>query len=189
MGLPMPKTYTKTKSREAFTACGEKRSHSTTYSKVPKRTMDVLPRIRRDDKQALVGQDSPELGERLAKHVNAGEPLCWQEVKPVHLMSQLFHDFGIEHVIDLSPGSGVAAVPCAQNRILYDGFTLNPSHEAWLSAQLDRGILATITDESLDSHDKDFAASVKSHFASTVREAMRTVEMLPKCQDRKRIQG
>ena len=65
---------------------------------------------------------------------------------------------------------------CAQNRILYDGFTLNSSHEVWLSAQLDRGILATITDESLDSHDKDFAASVKSHFASTMREAMRIVQ-------------
>ena len=53
---------------------------------------------------------------------STGHALFWSEAKAVGLLSQLLSDFGVAHVVDLSPGSGALAAAAAMNNLTYDGF-------------------------------------------------------------------
>ena len=77
-------------------------------------------------------EEIAELGKPLADAASSGHALFWSEVKPVGLISQLLSDFGVSHVVDLSPASGAVAAAAATNGITCDAFCFNDMHKKWL---------------------------------------------------------
>jgi hypothetical protein len=113
--LPVPKVNIRSKSRQAYVAGDEHSTHSSTYSRVISRPLEHLPRLCADSREAILGkagvepEDMPKQFKAEVKQ-HGGQPLFWQEFKPVKLWTAFFADFGINCVFDLTPGSGCAAI-------------------------------------------------------------------------------
>ena len=171
VGLPVPKTVLKAKPRPCFTACGEVSTHSQTYSAVPKRSVDSLPRLQKEEKKAMIGEQVEDLNSGLTEAATRGHALFWNEVRSVGLLSQMLSDFGIHHVMDLSPSSGALAAAAALNHVTYDGFCFNDSHKQWLEGIMDRVMLKVLTDKDVPNHDHGFSEDIKKYFAASVGDA------------------
>ena len=88
------------------------------------------------------GEEIAEVSKDLADAASTGHALFWTEVKPVALMiSQLLSDFGISHVVDVSPASAAVAAAAAMSDITCDAFCFNDMHKTWLDGVLDRAML------------------------------------------------
>ena len=108
-------------------------------------------------------EEMEELSKALedAASSGGGHALFWQEVKPVGLISQLLSDFGVSHVVDLSPASGSVAAAAAMNGITCDAFCFNDMQKKWLEGVLDRAILSVLTNAEVANHDKGFPDDIK----------------------------
>ena len=86
-----------------------------------------------DSKHAMLGNvPVPALPrDRMQKEVEAnGHPMFWAEWKPIALHSAFFRDWNVQEVVDLTPGSGAAAVGALLNlnsNLKYVGGGLEPS--------------------------------------------------------------
>ena len=85
VGLPVPKRVIKIKPRSCFSAGGETTTHSQTYSPVPKRTLESLPRLKASEKQSMIRNEIEELPESKAFNdvATTGHALFWSEAKTV----------------------------------------------------------------------------------------------------------
>ena len=98
-----------------------------------------------------------------------GHALFGCEAKTVGLLSQLLSDFGVAHVVDLSPASGALAAAAAMNHLTYDGFCFNDMHNKnWLEGILDRAMLRVLTDSGVAAHDQGFADDIWKYFSASV---------------------
>ena len=175
VGLPVPKTVLKAKPRPCFTACGEVSTHSQTYSAVPKRSVDTLPRLQKEEKQAMIGEQVEDLNSGLTEAASSGHALFWNEVRSVGLLSQMLSDFGIAHVMDLSPSSGALAAAAAMNHVTYDGFCFNDTHKQWLEGIMDRIMLKVLTEKDVPNHEHGFSEDIKKYFAASVGDAEKLI--------------
>ena len=100
--------------RESFcTGAGEVTNFCRTYTKVPYRNLCEIPRVDSAQKQAMFGDVAvPALPrDRMQKEAEAnGHPVFWAEWKPIALHASFFRDWNVNEVVDLTPGSGAAAV-------------------------------------------------------------------------------
>ena len=175
VGLPVPKTVIKAKPRPCFAACGEASTHSQTYSNVPKRSVESLPRLQKAEKEAMIGEAVEDLDSGLTEAATTGHALFWNEVKGVGLLSQLLSDFRIGHVVDMSPSSGTLAAAAAMNHITYDGFCFSDMHKQWLEGVTDRAMLKVLTDKEVPNYDKGFSEDIKKYFASSIADAEKLI--------------
>ena len=116
-------------------------------------------------------EEIAELGKPLADAASSGHALFWPEVKLVGLISQLLSDFGVAHVVDLSPASGAVVAAAAMNGITCDAFCFNDMHKKWLEGVLDRAMLAVLTNAEVANHDKGFSDDIQKYFASSIEDA------------------
>ncbi len=104
----------KTRARANFSACGEKSTHTRTYSGVPWRSLASLPRMALEVKDGVTGVTSPAYEELVATETKTkGHPLFWRETLDVEWMLAFFRDSHATHIFDLSPGSGAPACAAA----------------------------------------------------------------------------
>ena len=174
-GFPVSKTKLKSKDRSHYTACGEHTTHHLTYSSVQPRHLDTLPRVSTADKERIVGGSLKPVAPEVADRVKNGQPLFWQEYKTVELWSNLFHDFDIGRVFDLSPGSGTAAVAAMHNDIGYEGVGANEAHCEWLDTLMDRTAVGFLADDKRKTCSGELCADISRYFATAVLDARRVM--------------
>ena len=112
-----------------------------------------------------------ELPKAMADVSSTGHALFWSEAKTVGLLSQLLSDFGVAHVVDLSPASGALAAAAAMNHLTYDGFCFNDMHKQWLEGVLDRAMLRVLTDSGVPKHGQGFADEIRKYFSVSIEDA------------------
>ncbi len=168
--LPVPKVRMHSKPRTHYSACGEKTTHATTYSKANVRPWKNLPRLTLEDKEKMVGTQLPTFAEDMFESLKAGHPLFMTEVKEVEVYLALFEDFNVSHVFDLAAGSGAAAMAAAILGISYEGLAMNAEHANWLDRILDKAMFAIVA----DAHDEEamkIKAEVNQYFNTNIDEA------------------
>ena len=157
-------------SREVFTKCGESTNYSRTYTGVQIRTLEEIPRLTAEDKAAILGSEA--LGDfardRVQKDVaSKGHPLFWSEWKPISLYTALCRDFEVTEVVDLSIGSGAAAIGALYNQCHYVGVCYNNKHMVWVRRLLQQCFVALVSDGKTKV-DGDIVNKVKQYFQRAV---------------------
>ena len=187
VGLPVPKQVMKAKPRPCFSVCGEATTHSQSYTAVPKRSLESLPRLQPTEKKTMIRNDVAELPANMADVASNGHALFWSEVRTVGLLSQLLSDFGVAHVVDLAPASGALAAAAAMNHLTYDGFCFNDMHKQWLDGVLDRAMLRVLSDSDVPNHDKGFSDDIKKSVSVSIEDAEQLIssQSMDKTQDKK----
>ena len=168
--LPVPKQRMWSKKREHYSACGEKSTHASTYSKVQVRPWTRLPRLFLKDKEKICEMEMPAYADDDAAHLDRGHPLFWMETKEVEVYLALFQDFSVTHVFDVAAGSGAAAMAALILGITYEGCTMNTDHCNWLNRILDSVMFAVVVDSTNEECLK-IKADVNQMFNTHVEEA------------------
>ena len=96
--------------------------------------------------------------------------MWWNETKEVELFLALFRDLNTVQVLDLTPGSGAAAMAALILRICYEGIAMNAGHANWLNRILDKAMFAVIADAD-DEESKKMQADVMTHCSALIDEA------------------
>ena len=73
-------------------------------------------------------------------------------------------------VVDLSPGSGVAARAAMHHNIEDIGCCSNVTHARWMSNVLDREACALIGHQHCDFNDGEYAVWVNTHFGDVLAQ-------------------
>ena len=94
--------------------------------------------------------------------------MFWAERKPLDFWKALFTDLGALQVVDVSPGTGMAARAALDLGLPYFGLARNSHHAAWLNSVLDRAALATILKKHSGIHDEKLAEEVREHFTDWI---------------------
>ena len=165
--------------RDLFTKSGESTNFSRSYSGVPFRNLVEIPRLTEEGKKQIMGQAAVGAftKERVKREVEAkGHPLFWAEWKPVNLFSTLFRDFGITHVVDMTPGSGAACLAALYSEIPYTAFCHNEAHMQWLKGLINKVFVALVAQKDVTAQD-EVVANVKHYLHRAVEAAK---QMLPR---------
>ena len=99
---------------------------------------------------AAAGAENVKERHLLQEVQRAGNPAFWCEYKPLDVWISLFKNMAATEILDLTPGSGVAAVAALHCGIKYEGCCTNAAHKQWLDGLLDKAIYA-VAAESLES--------------------------------------
>ena len=169
---PWARTNLASKARESFCACGETSTHNSTYSGVPCRGLTQLPRMHRDEKmQIFPKQMAGAMPKQVVKRLGHDVPLYWQEYKPAAFFRQLFDDFDIGAVFDLTPGSGACAEAAMSAGIKYSCTAMHKLHAAWLANVMDQTVLTQIVKQGAPLYQPDLAKHIMLHFQDVVEAA------------------
>ena len=103
--------------------------------------------------------------------------LFWQESKPVEYYEQMFTDFDIHGVFDVSPGAGAAAEAALRLGICYVGVTTKTAHAKWLGNVLDRVAMSHGVTLGRPCYLKDLAADLQTHFGDMLAGLQESAEM------------
>ena len=123
----------------------------------------------------MIGEQVEDLNSGLTEAASSGHALFWNEVRSVGLLSQMLSDFGIQHVMDLSPSSGTLAAAAAMNHVTYDGFCFNDTHKQWCDGILDRIMMKVLTEKDVPNHEHGFSEDIKKYFAASVGDAEKLI--------------
>lgn len=171
VNLPVARVRISSKPRDHFSACGEDSTHALSYTGVPIRRIARLPRLALDGKESIIGTSLPTYPEDVVAAIGRlGHPLFWGEVKEVETYVALFKDFSAESILDVTPGSGAAAMAAAILGIHYEGLAMNASHANWLDRIVEKAMYAIIID-SKDERFKPIKAELGQYFSEQVAEA------------------
>ena len=169
--VPVPKVRMVSKSRQHFSACGEKSSYATTYTGVPIRTWERLPRLSLEDKEKICSVKMPTIDESLWEYMKSGHPLFMLEMKNVDFYVALFQDLAVTHVLDLAAGSAAAAMAAVMLHIHYEGWGMNEAHCNWLDRIMDKAMYAIIAQDDVDEEAQKIKADVVHYFNAQIEEA------------------
>ena len=183
--LPVSRVRMRTRARLNFSACGEKTTHTRSYSGVPWRPLSGLPRMLPNVKEGVTGITLPAFDKVVEAETRVrGQPLFWKEMLDVEFWLAFFRDTYTTHVFDTSPGSTAAACAAAILDIHYEGVAMSQKHATWLDNIMDRAIFAAIHLRSIpvdDKGQKDPEAkalhdNVMAFFKDLVEEGRKYVE-------------
>jgi hypothetical protein len=178
-----PATYRaglKVVARDLFTKSGESTNWSRTYTGVPFRNLAEIPRMVSKTKQGILGQSAVgdfDRGRVQSEVAERGHPLFWGEWKPVALFSAMMRDTGATRCVDLTPGSGAAAIAAISSGVQYVALCHNKAHELWLQNLLERIFLALVQEKQVVGIEKDLLDNVGKYLQRAVSAAK---QMLPK---------
>ena len=176
---PCARTALTAKPRENFNVLGESSTHDITYSGIPKRSRQAMPRITEEDKKSIFdGSQNQAHGVPDALLQAFPNPvLFWQESKPVELFEQLLLDFDIRVVFDVSPGSGCLAEAALRLGICYVGVTTKATHAKWLGNVMDRVAMSHVVTPGRPCYLKDVAADVQTYFGAMLAGLKESADM------------
>ena len=171
----------KLQARSSFSVCGETTTNAQTYTGVPIRRVQELPRM--DESTWRLVHKTSAVGDvrrrRAKKELEAGIPFSWFETKSIEFLEEFFKHLGATHIVDLTAGSGALAVAAVGAKIKYVGFASSDTHQQWLDSVLDRASLYMCSKENRCAAfgaDKTLCDEVKAHFAGAIMEASRFME-------------
>jgi hypothetical protein len=183
--LPVAKARMQTRIRDTFSACGERKSNTQTYSGVPWRSLASLPRLSLEVKNEVTGITSPVYQQAVIEETRQkGHPLFWAEVLDVEWFIDFFQDMNATRVFDLAVGSTAAACAAAYLGIPYEGIAMSRKHATWANNIMDKAIFAIVNMKEIpkDSTGKKDPESVKlradiaMYFKDLVEEGRKYVE-------------
>jgi len=131
-----------------------------------------LPRMHRDEKiQIFPKQITESMPKQIVKRLGHDAPLYWQEYKPAEFFRQLFDDFDIGAVFDLTPGSGACAEAAMSSGVKYACTAMHKLHTAWLGNVMDQAVLTQIVKQGAPLYQADLARHIMEHFQDVVEAA------------------
>jgi hypothetical protein len=175
-----PAAGKKAVARDSFTKSGESTNWSRTYTGVPFRNLAEIPRMLPQTKQGILGQSAVgefERGRVQSEVAERGHPLFWGEWKPVAFFSAMMRDTRATRCVDLTPGSGAAAVAAISSGVQYMGLCHNQAHQLWLQNLLERIFLALVQEKQVAGIEKDLLDNVGKYLQ---RAASAAKQLLPK---------
>ena len=143
ISLPVPRTSIAAKQRDGDAAHWAATTHSSCYTNIDPTSWESLSRISPDEKAKIIGFEPSHTLATLCD-TDRGMPLFWTERKPIDLWIDLLFCLDAKMVVDLSPGSGVAARAAMHHNIEYIGSCSNETHARSMSNVLDREACALI---------------------------------------------
>ena len=180
--LPARSGIGKLVQRSEFNSCGGSATSATTYTGVPMRRLDELPRMDADTKANILGVAAAGAvaGKRMSKNIEEkGHPFSHCEVKPLNLWQRICEHFGVTHIVDFTPGSAGLAI-AATGAMEYEGVAANEIHCRWLDSTLDLVVKYIASKDKVFANklggDDDFAQKVAEYFGGTMLEARRYLE-------------
>jgi len=165
--------------RDVYANSGEATNCCRSYTGVPFRNLAEIPRMTKDTKVKILGASAVgDMGkDRVAKEIDEkGHPLFWGEWKPVHYYARLMKDFGATEVMDLTPGSGAAAIGALYQGIPYMAVCENEAQKEWLWTLLQKLFLAIVANKTVEV-DAEVTKNVTMYLQRTVEAAK---QYLPK---------
>ena len=117
--------------------CRVSTNYNRSYKGVKNKALEEIPRPTAKDKATMLGKsvtdDCMFSRDRVQKDVDLkGHPLFWCEWKPTSLYIELRRDFQVTDVVDLTVGSGAAALGALSNKVHYFGVCVNHHHLVWV---------------------------------------------------------
>ena len=173
--------------RAEFNACGESSATATSYTAVPVRPFNELPRMSVAVKSSILGVAAAGAvrSKRLQRSCDLhGPPFSMTEVRPINLVARLFTHLGVTHVVDYCAGSGTIAIAAAGVQE-YEGVAGSDEHRDWLDTTLDKCVmyLAGQNKEIVKSwggaDDEDFTKNMSKYFGDTLMEVRRMMGDAP----------
>jgi 16S rRNA G966 N2-methylase RsmD len=95
----------------------------------------------------------------------------------VALFSAMMRDTGATRCVDLTPGSGAAAIAAISSGVQYVALCHNKAHELWLQNLLERIFLALVQEKQVVGIEKDLLDNVGKYLQRAVSAAK---QLLPK---------
>jgi len=169
--LPVNNTVFTARDRSgSFNAAGESSTHDCTYSGVQPVPWVALPRTSVQDKAKLLAQTQEAIAVPRQNLFDStgGIPLFWQERKPVSFWKKFFEDLQARCIVDLSPGSGLAARAAMELGVPYLGITRTAEHGQWLGNVCDRYALQAAVTSGTALHSADLQGSIEDHFGDVL---------------------
>ena len=180
--LPARSGIAKLVQRSEFNSCGESATSATTYTGVPMRRFDELPRMDADSKASILGAAAAGAvaGKRMSKNIEEkGHPFSHCEVKPLNLWQRICEHHGVTHIVDFSPGSAGLAIAAA-GAMEYEGVAANEVHCGWLDSTLDLVVKYLASQDKVYAKkfggDDEFVEKVTQYFGGTLMEARRYLQ-------------
>jgi len=155
--------------RSDFNLTGEENSHDATYSGVPIRNRNSLPRLNHDEREEIIGQ-SPVPPAGLFDVAGRGHPFSWYEKKPISWYKTFLIEIAAHLVIDLTPGSGAMARACLDEGIQYVGVCRSQQHSSWLENILNRASVESTVRQGTALYEQDLATCINDHFKELIDE-------------------
>ena len=191
--LPARSGIAKLVQRFEFNSCGESATSATTYTGVPMRRFDELPRMDANTKASILGVAAAGAvaGKRMSKNIEEkGHPFSHCEVKPLNLWQRICEHHGVTHIVDFSPGSAGLAIAAA-GAMEYEGVATNEIHCSWLDSTLDLVVKYFASTDQVFAKklggDDNFAEKAAQYFGGTLLEARRYLE--PEVKDTPEDEG
>ena len=147
---------------------------------VPFRNIREIPRFCAKQKVTILGESSisPLENERESVRKEVAErshPLFWSEWKPISLYSRWMADCHATEVVDMTPGSGAAAVGAIYQGIPYLGICESEAHKDWLQSHLLLTFMALAVDKKVP--DAQIDAKVLSNVTLYLSRAVGAVRI------------
>ena len=179
--LPSHKKNFKMVPRDHFNACSEATTHYSSYTAVPVRPFQHLPKLSVEDKERMTGLTQPALTDTVIACLDGrGVPLFWQEIKDVDFFVAIFKDLHIGSIFDLTPGTGAAAAAALLLRIMYDAVCMNELHRNFLDNILEKAVWAVL---SATDDDEEYVAALREHFPVLVDQGRRYLGSAEQSED------
>ena len=176
--FPVNRTLLASKERAGdFTAAGESSTHDNTYTGVHPVPWAGLPLLSLADKARAFGVpvDTLEVPKLSLFDSSGGDPLFWQERKPVTLWKRIYEDLSVRSVVDLTPGGGLAARAAMELGISYLGLARSAEQGQWLTAARGRAALTAAVTPGTAMFNQDLQSGTEEHFGDIV-EHLREAE-------------
>ena len=139
MFIAIEKLVAKLVQRSEFNSCGGNATSATTYTGVPMRGFNELPRMDADSKSSILGAAAvgAVVGKRVSQNIEGkGHPFSHCEVKPLNLWQRICEHHGLTHIVELSPGSAGLAIAVA-GAMEHEGVAADEIHCSWIDSTLD----------------------------------------------------
>ena len=122
------------------------------------------PVVTAQDKKRIMGRDAVQVPKPQVFGAEVGMPWFWAERKSVDFWKALFTDLGAPQVVDVSPGTGMAARAALELGLHYFGVARNSHHTWWLNIVVDQLALTTILKKHTVMYNEQLADGVHEHF-------------------------
>lgn len=165
--VPCVQMHVKPRADSLGVSAGESTTHDLTYSGVSPLPWGAMPVLDDDSKARILGF-APKKPRVQLFDTALGQPLFWAERKPIDFWSSLFRDLNISTVVDVTPGSGTAAIAALELGIPYLGIARNSLHANFLANVLDRHALFMVRTTGTVLFHQEMQECVREHFQDIV---------------------
>ena len=165
--LQTPRTAWTVESVEDFTGSGEQTTHACSVFGVFPLTWWQQPLISDADKKLVLGLSGIKSKPKLFDSV-IGQPLFWNERKPMCYWKEVLNRFKIQKVFNLSPGCGMLERVCIEKKIPCIAVCKNETHAGWITHVLERAACTALVNKGTGVYDQEIKASVDRLYSDVI---------------------